>query len=123
MQVAVETDAGFAALVGHIYDCALDSGLWPSALEKMCGAFSAVHGKLAVIDSTTRTARLSAEWGGDSYWTRLAETKYVAIMPHLRVLHKFDIDQPVNIDVIDSALVGERFRESEFYRDWCIPAG
>lgn len=123
MGKAADRESEFAETVGTVYDCVVDPALWPAALERMCRSFGAVHGKLAVLDCQTRTARLASQWGGDPYWTHLAETKYAATMPHLRVLHQFEIDQPVNIDVINRALGDEDFRDSEFYRDWCVPAG
>lgn len=56
----MKPDREFSDLIGRIYDCALDSSLWPEALARITEALDGVMGDLSVVDPLAGTLRLAA---------------------------------------------------------------
>ena len=61
-----------SALVGSIYDCALDPDLWPATLQRMCAAFGGHSAGIILLDFKGVGDRLVRDWGptaaGPSGW-------------------------------------------------------
>lgn len=63
----MRADEAFSALVGRIYDCALDSGLWPDVLGEITEAVNGRMGDLSVYDPVKGTGQITAfyNWPDD----------------------------------------------------------
>lgn len=114
-----------SAVIGKIYDSAVDPALWPDALEAACGLIGATMGSVTIFDLRHISARWGAQWGGDLAWAKLYEEKYAAMMPFWPVLHRVEVG-----DIADTrkmcdqiGISTEEFRQSRFFREWAKPAG
>jgi DNA-binding CsgD family transcriptional regulator len=109
-----------SALIGDIYDAALDRSLWVDVLGK---AALFVGGPAAVLfaKSVTRTTVGSAyEYGIDPHWEQLYRHQYVKFDPLTTGQFFADIEEPIaTADVIPY----DEFLESRFYREWMHPQG
>jgi DNA-binding CsgD family transcriptional regulator/PAS domain-containing protein len=60
-------------LIGSIYDCALDPGLWEPTLTQLVGAFASQSAVLGLTDLGRRTAMISRIVGMEPRWQRELE--------------------------------------------------
>lgn len=110
-----------SALVGAIYDAAVDPALWTGVLDR-CRLF--VGGCAASIfskDVDGFGGRIHHHDGHiDPHWAQLYFERYARLDP-LSAGHLFaDIGQPVSTtDVFDY----EELRQSRFFREWVAPQG
>lgn len=114
-----------SAVIGKIYDSAVDPALWPDALESACGLVGATMGSVAIFDFRQIAARWGAQWGGDLAWTKLYQEKYAAMMPFWPAMHREEVG-----DISDTrrlcdkiGISTEEFRQSRFFLEWAKPAG
>jgi DNA-binding CsgD family transcriptional regulator len=115
-----ETDE-LSALISDIYDAALDSGLWESALGKARDFVGGCSAFLFTKDASLRDAQLLFEDGtSEPYYRQLYFEKYVKLDP-LNTGHFFgEIGRPVSTkDLIDY----EDLLETRIYKEWAEPQG
>jgi DNA-binding CsgD family transcriptional regulator len=109
-----------SALIGDIYDAALDPALWPPALEKIC-AF--VPGSMANIfsqDAVNKTANRYFTWGHDPYYISLYLEKYTTLNPIFPAALFFPVGEVYgSADIISRAEI----RETRYYKEWLEPQG
>lgn len=55
-------------LIGAIYDCAIDPGLWPETINAICAATDCCSGLIAVTDLDPPQVRLMKSWNYDTDW-------------------------------------------------------
>ena len=105
-------------VISAIYDCALDPGKWPLAIEQICGLIEGKNGVIMVVDTTAPSSRFDASWNVDPALTRIYAEKYHASNPLSELWPRFDVDEAYNI-----ALVMEpaRWLESRVYREFGEP--
>jgi hypothetical protein len=70
----MKTDEAFSTLVGRIYDCALDTFLWPEVLGAITHAVNGRMGDLAVVNPLTGTGQLAAAYNWPDDVRELAYT-------------------------------------------------
>ena len=109
-----------SALIGDIYDAALDATLWPDVVAN-CAAF--VGGPAAALfskDAASKTGDSAYYSGIEPYYRQLYFDKYIKLDP-LTVGHYFaEIGQPVSVaDIVPY----DEFLESRAYREWGRPQG
>ncbi len=109
-----------SALIGDIYDAALDPTLWPDVLAK-CAAFAG--GPAAALfskDAASKTGDTAYYSGIEPHYRQLYFNKYIKLDP-LTVGHYFaEIGQPVSVaDIVPY----DEFLESRAYREWGRPQG
>lgn len=56
----MKPDKAFSDLIGRIYDCALDTGLWPEVLAEITDALGGVMGDVSIIDPLAGRLGLAA---------------------------------------------------------------
>jgi DNA-binding CsgD family transcriptional regulator len=109
-----------SALIGDIYDAALDAGLWPDVLAK-CAEF--VGGPAAALfskDAASKTGDVAYYAGIEDHYRNLYFEKYIKLDP-LTVGHYFaTIEEPVSVGDI---LPYDEFLETRAYREWGRPQG
>ena len=123
MQDPVLTNAEFSSVVGAIYDCALDPGLWPDAIREMCEATRSFAGIITVSDLATGANHLRQHWNFNEDWLDrmvLHGPEVAAMLASVPNLHTRELDEPlVALHDVDSAIV----LNSRYYNEWLRPQG
>jgi DNA-binding CsgD family transcriptional regulator len=109
-----------SALIGDIYDAALDPELWPRVLEKGCGFVGGVASNLYSEDSAAKTGSTHCTWGVDRHYGRLYRDKYIKFNPFTTAQLFFDVEQVISLDDI---VPRAEFHETVFYKEWVKPQG
>jgi len=115
----VDNDERLSALIGDIYDAAIDPSLWPVALvgirEHLGGCAAAIYAK----DAGNRTGNLYYDDGGlDPKFVQLYFDRYVKLDPATTRHYFAEIDEPTATDDI---IPYEEFVQTRFYREWVLP--
>ena len=115
--------------IGLVYDSALDPGIWPVAIEAMCGLIDgACYGSISVMDPVGRENRLAREWCPDPawpQWRKLLDEKYEALMPFYGAVARLDVGA-IHSTVDVASLVGmtlEQAYQHPFFKEWALPQG
>jgi DNA-binding CsgD family transcriptional regulator len=111
----------FSALVGDIYDAALDPGLWSSALHKACQYIGAGAATLSSQETWRRTVHFHFSSGADPHYLQLYEEKYHRLNPAFPTMLFFDEEEPHS--VVPDCITREEFCRSRFGREWLFPQG
>jgi len=110
-----------SALIGAIYDAALDAAVWPDALGRSAKYLAGVGALLFTKDATTRNFALHhADARLDPQYVKLYAEKYSKIDPSTSAHYFADIGEPVSM--IDFGPIDE-FRATRIYREWAQPQG
>jgi DNA-binding CsgD family transcriptional regulator len=114
----MQTEQGLSALIGHIYDAALDSSLWPSVLA---AAAPFVGGSAAALFSKSaadKTGGVAYDYGVDPHFTQLYFDHYIKLDPSTSGQFFAEIDVPIaTADLIPY----EEFLQTRLYREWARP--
>lgn len=109
-----------SALIGDIYDAALDPELWPSVLQSVC---TFVPGSMATIlsqDPIKNTANIYFSWGIDQYYETLYLDRYYTLNPLFPAILFFSTGDVYGLtDIMSHAEMGE----SRLYKEWMEPQG
>jgi DNA-binding CsgD family transcriptional regulator/PAS domain-containing protein len=123
MQDCVLSNAEFSSVVGVIYDCALDPGLWPNAIREVCEATRSFAGVIGVSDLSTGAAHLRQHWNFDEDWLDrmvLHGPEVAAMLASVPDLHTRELDEPVvAMRDFDPAVA----LSSRYYNEWLRPQG
>ncbi len=107
-----------SALIGDIYDAALDPALWPAVLRASAGFVVGVASALFMKDSVRKTHNTVFTWGYDPDFTRLYIEKYVRLDPFTTGQFFFDVGEPVcGADLMPY----EEHTRTQFYAEWVRP--
>ncbi|TRD00105.1 LuxR family transcriptional regulator [Mesorhizobium sp. WSM4303] len=110
-------------IVEAIYDSIADVGRWQSTLESICKLAIGRLAMLAVVDTSSNSARFSMCCGDPALLEPL-QRDYASEVPFFKALPKMDIDMPFTVDSI-YALQGPDARqnwiESRIVREWVEP--
>jgi hypothetical protein len=109
-----------SALIGDIYDAALDSALWAGVLEKSACFVGGPAAGLFWKDAATKSGDAAYGYGIEPYYQQLYFEKYIKLDP-LTIGHFFaEVEQPVAVADIMSY---DEFLETRAYREWGRPQG
>lgn len=116
-----DSPEALSALIGAIYDAALDAAVWPDALGRSAKYLAGVGALLFTKDATTRSFSLHhADARLDPQYVRLYADKYARIDPSTTAHYFADIGEPVSI--VDFGPI-EDFHATRIYREWAQPQG
>jgi DNA-binding CsgD family transcriptional regulator len=109
-----------SALIGAIYDAALDPALWPQVLPKSAQFVGGPAAALFSKDATSKSGDVAYYCGIDPYYRQLYFEKYIKLDP-LTIGHFFaEVEQPVAVADLMSY---DEFLETRAYREWGRPQG
>lgn len=109
-----------SALIGDIYDAAIDPTLWPTVLTDCVSFIGGSAAALFSKDAASKTGDVAYDIGIESQYRDLYFNKYIKLDP-LTVGHYFaEIEKPVAVGDI---LPYEEFLETRAYREWGQPQG
>jgi DNA-binding CsgD family transcriptional regulator len=110
-----------SALIGDVYDAALDPALWASVLGNCTRFVRGAAAGLYAKDAVSKSGNLFYDDGGiEPYWSELYFGKYIKLDPSTVVHYFSEIEQPVSS--VDIASYSE-FTETRFFREWARPQG
>ena len=110
----------FSAIVGDIYQCALDPTGWSKLLEHICQAVGGPAGSIGVFHPGELRSVIEAETGTDPEWQRRLHEEYAAIGPFVAAPLHFQAGDILSVgDVIDY----DEFVDGRFYKEWVAPQG
>ena len=108
-----------SALIGDIYDAALDPALWVRVLEQAAKFVGGSAASLYTRDVASKTANVAYQYGLDPRYVQLYMQTYVKRVPALGYFIA-DIEEPLSTaDVIPY----DKFVETRFYKEWARPQG
>jgi DNA-binding CsgD family transcriptional regulator len=108
-----------SALIGDIYDAALNAARWPAVLEKIVGFVGGAAAGLLSKDAVSKIGDAHYHFGVDEHYIRLYREKYWRFDP-LSPLLFFDAGQ---VTSRSDYLSDEEFREGRFHKEWTGPQG
>ncbi|MGX5846708.1 PAS domain-containing protein [Mesorhizobium sp. PL10] len=110
-------------IVEAIYDSIADVGRWQSTLEAICRLAIGRLAMLAVVETSSNSARFSISCG-DLAMLAALQRDYASEVPFFKAVPKMDIDVPFTVDSV-YALQGPDARqnwiESRIVREWVEP--
>jgi DNA-binding CsgD family transcriptional regulator len=109
-----------SALIGDIYDAALDRSLWPRVLEDTASFVGGTASALILRDSVHKRQNNLSTWGYDPEFVRIYLDKYIRLDPFTTMQFFFDVEQPISIADL---MPHTEFRKISFYREWVQPQG
>jgi len=109
-----------SALIGDIYDTALEPTLWPRVLPRSAQFVGGPAASIFSKDAASKTGDVAYDCGIDPYYRQLYFEKYIKLDP-LTVGHFFaQVEQPVAVADIMSY---DEFLETRAYQEWGRPQG
>jgi DNA-binding CsgD family transcriptional regulator len=109
-----------SALVGHVYDAALNPALWIDVLSQAATFVGGPAASLYSRNATSKEAFTAYQVGLDPEYVRLYLEKYARVDPTLPGYFFSEIGQPVHVADV---LPYQEFLQTRFYREWARPQG
>jgi DNA-binding CsgD family transcriptional regulator/PAS domain-containing protein len=107
-----------SALIGRIYDAALDPALWVGVLEGAAGFIGGLASSLYFRDAAARHPNIAFQSGLDPRYVQLYLDTYATLDPTVTGYFFAKIEEPTaTADVI----AYEEFIETRFYQEWARP--
>lgn len=109
-----------SALIGEIYDAALDPALWPSAFDQVCKFTGSSQVTLFSQDSVRNIADLHFSSGLDPQFGQLYKEKYCKINPIFPTVMFFGVEET---HWVPDVLPRDEFCRTRFFREFIGPQG
>lgn len=110
-----------SALIGDIYDAALDRNLWPAVLQRFCAFVGGMTSGLISHDIQQRNANFFFTWNDDPAWSRLYAEKYARLNP---AVVPSMLQTPVGeVSTLLDFIPIEEYRATTLYREFSAPQG
>jgi DNA-binding CsgD family transcriptional regulator len=110
----------FSAVVGKVYDAAVEPEGWPAALDAIRGFADAKTAVLMSHDVFDKAPPWELEVGHGEYWTALYHEKYAALNPFMDEVALLESGEQI---YASSRTPYATLFESEFYQGWLKPQG
>jgi DNA-binding CsgD family transcriptional regulator len=110
----------FSLLIGDVYDAALDPGLWPHVLQRVCGYVGGAASGLFSKDSANQSGEMFYRWGDNPEFTQLYFNKYVKLDPFTTAHFFFEIGDVISID---NVMPYDEYKETLVFKEWVRPQG
>lgn len=112
--------ASLSELIGLVYDAALDSALWPRALEQACLFVGGSSGNLFWHDAATEQSAVLHLFNEEPHYTKLYFEKYLPLNPVFPAATFFEAGVVYGTaDLVPF----EEMVETTFYQEWMKPQG
>src|SRR5262245_9781081 len=110
-----------SALVGDIYDAALNPTLWPGALGNAARFIGGLGAGLYAKDASSKTGNIFYHDGAiDPHYVALYFEKYVKLDPSTTGHFFAEVEKPV---ATEDLLPYDEFLQTRFYKEWAKPQG
>jgi DNA-binding CsgD family transcriptional regulator len=112
-------DEQLSALIGDIYDAALDQSLWLSVLGKTRGFVGGSSSALYTKDAVRKSGKLLYQEGDiDPHYRKLYIEKYAKLDPFTTGHFFAEIEQPIGVADL---MPYDEFLDTRFYKEWFRP--
>ena len=109
-----------SALIGEIYDAALERDRWPQVLKQICGFVEGRSSTLFAQDAARPLATPFYDYGNDPRFNRLYQEQYVHLNPLVPGMTFFDVGEVFSVfDVIAEP----EFQATRFHAEYGVPQG
>jgi DNA-binding CsgD family transcriptional regulator len=109
-----------SALIGDIYDAALDPALWPAAFDKVCDYTGSSQVSLFSQDTVRKIADIYFASGLNSEFVQLYKEKYCKINPIFPTVMFFGVEET---HWVPDVLPRDEFCRTRFFREFVAPQG
>lgn len=109
-----------SALIGRIYDAALNPAAWQDVLAEFKAISNAEAAAIQSMNPLTNDLLLSIDYGNDRKWIELLHTTYAHLCPSGPMLL---LAEPCRGGSIFDMIDEQEYRETRFYNEWCRPQG
>src|SRR4051812_39224480 len=106
--------------ISLIYDAALDSAAWPSALEATAGLLQSATAPLRSLDALQANAVYNFSWGDDPAYTALYIEQYAKLNPLIPISVHVGVGDIASVSAFMSL---EEFYATRVYQEWARPQG
>jgi PAS domain-containing protein len=107
-----------SALIGNIYDAALDPARWIDVLDKTARFVGGPAASLVSKDAVSKTGEFAFQFGLDEQYVQLYFDKYIRLDPNTTGQVLAEIEEPV---AVADFMPYSEFVETRFYREWSRP--
>jgi DNA-binding CsgD family transcriptional regulator len=108
-----------SALIGDIYDAALDPSLWPHVIMKLAAYVGGQAGGIVTKDAISKSGTPYFHYGFDPHYVSLYAETHSKYDP-LTALPLYDVGQIVSVpDLVPY----EEYRRERFFLEWMRPQG
>jgi DNA-binding CsgD family transcriptional regulator/PAS domain-containing protein len=112
--------ADLSALIGDIYDAALDSSSWPAVLKKVCDYLGGYCAYMFVQDNFIKASNIVYSWTENPAFHDSYLTKYARINPAFPTMLLFKVGEVIaSNDVVPDP----QLQKTRFYKEWLAPQG
>jgi DNA-binding CsgD family transcriptional regulator len=119
-QRGLDEAAQLSALIGVVYDAAIDSGRWPDALAEACRFLNCAYGVVGAADLLHREANFIVQWGYEPRdWQNYLDN-YFHKNPTIPQASRSKVGEIMTLTSLPN--YSEMLR-SEFFVDWAVPVG
>ena len=102
-----------SALIGDVYDAALDPALWPTAFDKVCAYTGSSQVSLFSQDTVRKAADLYFSSGLDRQYAELYKQKYCRINPIFPTVIFYGVEET---HWVPDVLPRDEFCRTRFFR-------
>jgi DNA-binding CsgD family transcriptional regulator len=107
-----------SALIGDIYDSALDPSLWPGALENAARFVGGPAASVFSKDATRKSAQIFYQYGIDPSYEQLYVDKYVKLDPSTTSQFFANVGDIISTE---NFMAYDEFLETRFFKEWASP--
>jgi DNA-binding CsgD family transcriptional regulator len=112
--------AELSAVIGDIYDAAIDPTLWQQALASVCAFVGGSSAALYWHDSAAERSEALHLFNEDPVYTRLYFEKYLPLNPMFPAASF--IDEGI-VAASEDVMPHAEFVKTRFYKEWLVPQG
>jgi DNA-binding CsgD family transcriptional regulator len=110
----------FSALIGDIYDAALEPSRWVTVLAQTARLVGGPAAALYSTDVANKVATVAHVYGMEPRYEKLYHDKYIKFDPVMTGYHFSEIGAPI---AAGDLLRYDEFLETRFHREWMRPQG
>jgi DNA-binding CsgD family transcriptional regulator len=107
-------------VISRVYDAALDSALWPAALEATAAFVKSATASLGSFDALQSNVVYNFSWGDDPAYTALYVERYAKLNPLIPVSLNTRVGDVVSISTF---MTYEELYATRVFQEWAKPQG
>lgn len=109
-----------SAVIGEIYDAAIDPTLWQQALGSICAYVGGASAALFWHDSATQRSQALHLFNDDPHYTKLYFEKYLLMNP---VFPAATFVEAGVVTTTNDIIPQVELEKTRFYKEWIVPQG
>jgi DNA-binding CsgD family transcriptional regulator len=119
-RLRMDLDISLLALIGEIYDAALNPDNWNAIVPKIGAFVGGSGGGLFAHHASRKSASIYYHFGTDPGYRQLYLEKYLTLDPMFGTYFVIDVGEVFSTSTV---MVHAEFLQSRFYKEWVRPQG